>query len=123
MKSSTLFSFLQIIYFIQCYEKNCPKKHQVYYDPAEPDTTCLLGCKAVICHPNEHIKCGQKICTDICSTSRDPLCYSHRFDCDYHCFCKPGFVRVLKSVCIPVELCPQVLWLELHEKESRTEGL
>lgn len=45
------------------------------------------------------------MCASFCETSRDPICYSHRFKCGYNCFCKPGYIKRINKRCIPSAAC------------------
>lgn len=57
------------------------------------------------CRHNEYLGCGDLLCAKFCGSSRDPICDLSRFKCDYGCFCKPGYIKVIKQHCIRIEEC------------------
>lgn len=62
------------------------------------------------CGENQYLGCGERICPHFCGSHRDPICASSRFTCKYHCFCKPGYVKVTNENCIPIEQCPKIFY-------------
>lgn len=74
---------------------------------------------SVECKENEEVRCGAYDCQEFCDVGPDPLCDLNKYDCwmMYECICKPGFIRIDDSDCIPIENCPKdVLLLEYDER-------
>ncbi|XP_012153343.1 venom metalloprotease inhibitor-like [Megachile rotundata] len=68
-------------------------------------SSTILAGKIICNRPHEEYQCGSA-CQTTCDTLGEP-CPIVNIKCNDDCYCKEGYARNRKDICIPIRHCPK----------------